>query len=87
MMCPICGCATTVIKTRHNSRGDRCRRRECLDCGHRFTTYEQVIQIESPTVVGDDSPKKSYPNANQWLGIALKPLNKNKEDNRRCMSG
>lgn len=44
MICPICGCATTVIQTWENSKGEYKRRRECLDCGHRYTTVEAPIE-------------------------------------------
>ena len=39
MECPKCGGETDVLKTRQYE--DRVyRRRECRDCGHRFTTDE-----------------------------------------------
>ena len=31
------------------------RRRECLNCGHRFTTYEEVIQAELSVVKKDNT--------------------------------
>lgn len=47
MKCPYCGQVTTrVVDSRTADRGIR-RRRECQECGERFTTYEQ----HQPTVV------------------------------------
>ncbi len=47
MKCPYCGQMTTrVVDSRTADRGIR-RRRECQECGERFTTYEQ----HQPTVV------------------------------------
>ena len=44
MKCPYCGQMTTrVVDSRTADRGIR-RRRECQECGERFTTYEQYQQ-------------------------------------------
>lgn len=43
MMCPNCGCWSTVIETREKADGNKRRRRECPECGHRFSTIEQII--------------------------------------------
>jgi transcriptional repressor NrdR len=44
MLCPICGAPSTrVIDSRPAEAGHAIRRRrECEDCGHRFTTYERL---------------------------------------------
>src|SRR5512146_2880744 len=44
MRCPKCGCLDDkVIDSRASREGATIRRRrECLTCAHRFTTYEQV---------------------------------------------
>ena len=43
MHCPKCqSCQTTVSDTRHTSKGIR-RRRKCLECGERFSTYEMYV--------------------------------------------
>ena len=44
MRCPKCGCQDDkVIDSRASREGATIRRRrECLSCGHRFTTYEEV---------------------------------------------
>src|SRR5690349_1746215 len=45
MRCPKCGAQDDkVIDSRSSGDGSQIRRRrECLDCGARFTTYEQVF--------------------------------------------
>ena len=44
MKCPKCNCIDDkVVDSRSSKEGAVIRRRrECLDCGHRFTTYEEV---------------------------------------------
>ncbi|MEW6304245.1 MAG: transcriptional regulator NrdR [Verrucomicrobiota bacterium] len=46
MRCPKCGCQDDkVIDSRSSREGSTIRRRrQCLSCGHRFTTYEEVEQ-------------------------------------------
>ena len=48
MRCPRCKCVEDkVVDSRASKDGSSVRRRrECLNCGHRFTTYEEVIQAE-----------------------------------------
>jgi len=44
MRCPKCGCQDDkVIDSRASREGATIRRRrECIACGHRFTTYEEI---------------------------------------------
>ena len=44
MRCPKCGCQDDkVIDSRASREGATIRRRrECISCGHRFTTYEEI---------------------------------------------
>ena len=44
MRCPGCGSTENkVIESRHIADGSSIRRRrECIDCGYRFTSYEQI---------------------------------------------
>src|SRR6267154_733071 len=44
MRCPKCGCQDDkVIDSRASREGATIRRRrECITCGHRFTTYEEI---------------------------------------------
>ena len=51
MRCPFCGHAEDkVVDSRESREGDSIRRRrECLGCGRRFTSYERVEEV--PVVV------------------------------------
>ncbi|MDO4280839.1 MAG: transcriptional regulator NrdR [Peptococcaceae bacterium] len=43
MFCPVCGGDSKVLDTRTNeSTNSVKRRRECMQCGKRFTTYEKI---------------------------------------------
>ena len=44
MLCPYCGkMEDKVLESRQNSSGSTIRRRrECLACGYRFTSYERI---------------------------------------------
>jgi len=52
MKCPYCGNRTKVIDSRSAGEGIR-RRRECLACGQRFTTYERVAPMRLMVVKAD----------------------------------
>jgi transcriptional repressor NrdR len=42
--CPRCDSPTTILETRKADGGSALRRRrECTECGHRFTTYERAV--------------------------------------------
>ena len=42
MLCPYCNNPETKVTDKRDSQGVTRRRRECLKCGKRFTTYERV---------------------------------------------
>jgi len=42
MLCPYCNNTETKVNDKRDSEGITRRRRECLKCGERFTTYERV---------------------------------------------
>lgn len=43
MLCPVCGGQSRVLDTRTNDSVNTVkRRRECVECGKRFTTYEKI---------------------------------------------
>lgn len=43
MLCPVCGGQSRVLDTRTNENVNTVkRRRECVECGKRFTTYEKI---------------------------------------------
>jgi transcriptional repressor NrdR len=55
MRCPKCGCQDDkVIDSRASREGATIRRRrQCIKCGHRFTTYEEVEREELMVVKRD----------------------------------
>lgn len=61
MKCPVCHYAETkVVDSRVASDGSSIRRRrECLKCGFRFSTYEE-IEILDLTIVKRDGNKQAY---------------------------
>ena len=61
MRCSKCGCQEDkVIDSRTSREGATIRRRrECLNCGHRFTTYEE-IENEAITVVKRDDRREPF---------------------------
>ena len=61
MKCPFCGCDDTQVKDSRNADDDTSirRRRECPECGQRFTTYERV-QLRDLTVVKKNGEKVMF---------------------------
>jgi transcriptional repressor NrdR len=59
MRCPFCGEQDTkVIDSRLTGDGDQVRRRrECLSCAERFTTYE-TAELSLPRVVKRDGRRE-----------------------------
>ena len=57
MKCPFCGyLESKVIDSRPTEEGEKIRRRrECLQCGKRFTTYEMVEDMPIVVVKRDKS--------------------------------
>lgn len=55
MRCPFCGHQEDkVVDSRESKDGDSIRRRrECLDCGRRFTSYERIDEIPYMVVKKD----------------------------------
>lgn len=55
MRCPFCGhIEDKVVDSRESKEGDSIRRRrECLECGRRFTSYERIDEIPYMVVKKD----------------------------------
>jgi transcriptional repressor NrdR len=62
MRCPKCECdEDKVIDSRSAREGAAIRRRrECLKCGHRFTTYEGIERIEKLKVLKRDERRETF---------------------------
>ena len=63
MNCPYCGHSESrVVDSRETESKEAIRRRrECVACGRRFTTYEMVEQIPITVVKRDGSTELFYP--------------------------
>jgi transcriptional repressor NrdR len=57
--CPRCDSPTKTLETRRVPDGAVRRRRECTECGHRFTTYERAVP-ETPTVMKRDGSRQPF---------------------------
>jgi len=70
MKCPYCGFPETkVVDKRDAEGGDAARRRrECLKCGERFTTYERV-ETSTLTVVKKDGTREQFDREKVLRGI------------------
>ena len=60
MKCPFCGFENDkVVDSRESKEADSIRRRrECLKCGKRFTTYERIDEIPYMVVKKDGRREK-----------------------------
>ena len=46
MLCPFCNNEETKVTDKRDTKEETRRRRECLKCSKRFTTYERIEPIE-----------------------------------------
>lgn len=76
MRCPFCGeTETKVVDSRFASEGDQVRRRrECLQCEERFTTYE-TVELTMPRMVKRDASREAFHEEKLRQGI-LRALEK-----------
>ena len=60
MKCPLCECEITKVVDKRDNNEDRStrRRRQCLRCGKRFTTYERLESLEVNVIKKDGSLEK-----------------------------
>jgi transcriptional repressor NrdR len=79
MKCPYCSEANTqVVDTRENEEGDTVRRRRrCLACDKRFTTYERV-ELKMPQIVKKNGSRADYDRekleASMMLALRKRPV-------------
>lgn len=76
MKCPFCGCFDSkVLDSRPADDGNSIRRRrECIECAKRFTTYEKVDEI--PLVVVKKDGRREVFDRSKVLGGVIKACEK-----------
>lgn len=76
MKCLYCGCTDSkVIDSRPTDEGSSIRRRrECMDCGKRFTTYEKIEEL--PMLVVKKDGRREPLDTNKMLGGVRKACEK-----------
>jgi transcriptional repressor NrdR len=83
MNCPYCSCKKTKVTDKRESPEGIRRRRECLKCKKRFTTYEK-ISLEDLYVIKKDGRRERFNREKLENGINLafekRPVEKNKID-------
>jgi transcriptional repressor NrdR len=71
MRCPYCGAEDSkVIDTSHDSRGGVRRRRKCLKCNERFSSYVRAI-LATPLVVKEDGTREEFDREKLTRGIRI----------------
>jgi len=71
MHCPYCQSNDThVVDTSHDTRGGIRRRRECLVCGQRFSTYERAV-LAAPLIVKQDGTREEFDRDKLIRGIRI----------------
>ena len=70
MKCPYCGYTESkVVDSRPTDEGERIRRRrECLSCGKRFTTYE-VVETTPIMVIKKDLSREAFDRSKLLRGL------------------
>ena len=77
MPCPRCGARkSTVVDSRPRDDGVTRRRRECMNCQHRFTSFESMIDPANLEVGLNETLKKRL----QMLETTVKNLVKDLTD-------
>ena len=71
MRCPHCHSdRSKVIDTTHDTRGGIRRRRECLECVQRFSTYERAI-LSAPLIVKSDGSREEFDREKLYQGVRI----------------
>ncbi len=71
MRCPYCQSDDSkVIDTTHDSHGGIRRRRECLQCKQRFSSYERPI-LATPLIVKQDGTREEFDRQKLERGIRI----------------
>ncbi|MFH1213847.1 MAG: transcriptional regulator NrdR [Candidatus Neomarinimicrobiota bacterium] len=72
MRCPFCNSQESkVIDSRTAQKNNAIRRRrECIDCGHRFTTYEYVVEYPLQ-IIKNDGRREEYDRSKLFDSIKI----------------
>jgi len=71
MKCPYCkDDDSKVLDTSHDKRGGTRRRRLCLNCQERFSTYERAI-LDTPLIVKQDGTRQEFNRQKLARGIQI----------------
>jgi len=71
MRCPYCQHERSrVVDTSRDSRGGVRRRRECVNCGQRFSTYERPI-LATPLLIKQDGTREEFDREKLSRGIRI----------------
>ena len=71
MRCPFCQHESSkVVDTSHDSQGNIRRRRECLSCEQRFSSYERPI-LATPLIVKQDGARVAFNREKLMRGISI----------------
>jgi transcriptional repressor NrdR len=71
MLCPYCqNERSRVIDTTKDKRGGVRRRRECLKCAQRFSTYERPI-LATPLLIKEDGTREEFDREKLIRGIRI----------------
>ena len=71
MRCPYCqNDESKVLDTSHDSHGGIRRRRECMKCGQRFSSYERPI-LSTPLIVKQDGMREEFDREKLARGIRI----------------
>lgn len=72
MKCPFCGKSNTQVKDSRDTVDETAirRRRECPDCGGRFTTYER-IQLQDLIVIKKNGERVPFDREKLYRSISL----------------
>jgi transcriptional repressor NrdR len=71
MRCPYCeNERSKVVDTTHDARGGVRRRRECLSCKQRFSTYERPI-LATPLLIKQDNTREEFDREKLKQGIRI----------------
>jgi transcriptional repressor NrdR len=71
MRCPFCSATEDKVVDTRPSDGEQIirRRRECVGCGRRFTTYERIEEV-LPLVIKKDGRREPYDRGKLMAGLS-----------------